>query len=196
MIFAGNEGYCSVCAAQTTFIVKGQWLRDQYICPKCSSIPRQRALAKLLNDLRPNWREEAIHESSPTLRFYAEQCARYSYSFFFPDVPCGSSHTGHRCENIEALTFHDHAFDIFITQDVLEHVFRPDRALSEVMRVLRDGGIHIFTAPKHKTLLKSRQRAREVDGQIEHLLPPQYHGNPISELGSLVTGTTGRISTT
>lgn len=132
-------------------------------------------------------RAATIHESSPTLRLYAEQCAHYSYSFFFPEVPLGSHKDGCRCENLEALTFADGSFDLFITQDVLEHVFRPDRALAEIMRVLRDGGIHIFTAPKHKTLLISRQRARESDGTTEHLLPPQYHGNPISELGSLVT---------
>jgi len=187
LAFTGNAGFCSICASQTTFEVRGVWLRDQYVCRNCGSIPRQRALAKILNDIRPNWRAEAIHESSPSLRFYAEQCARYSYSFYFPDVPLGSYKDGHRSENLEALTFPDSSFDIFITQDVLEHVFRPDRALAEIMRVLRDGGIHIFTAPKHKTLLQSRQRARELEGRTEHLLPPQYHGNPISELGSLVT---------
>ena len=31
------------------------------------------------------------------------------------------------------------------TQDVLEHVFQPDRALAEIMRVLRPGGVHVFS---------------------------------------------------
>ena len=187
MSFTGNIGYCSVCASQSTFIVKGEWLRDQYVCAKCGSIPRQRALTKLLRDIRPNWKSETLHESSPTLRLYAEQCRGYSYSFFFDDVALGSFRDGHRCENLEALTFSDGSFDIFITQDVLEHVFHPDRALAEIMRVVREGGIHIFTAPKHKTLLKSRPRVQEVDGRTEYLLPPEYHANPISGLGSLVT---------
>ena len=33
----------------------------------------------------------------------------------------------------------------------------------------------------------SRRRARRANGTIEHLLEPQYHGNPISDKGSLVT---------
>ncbi len=79
------------------------------------------------------------------------------------------------------------SFDIFITQDVLEHVFKPDRALAEIMRVLRPDGLHIFTAPKHKHLLKSYPRARSNGKHIEHLLEPQYHGNPIGDGRSLVT---------
>ena len=34
----------------------------------------------------------------------------------------------------------------------------------------------------------SQRRSRlRADGTVEHLLPPQYHGNPISAEGSLVT---------
>jgi hypothetical protein len=121
------------------------------------------------------------------MRFFAEQCGDYSYSFFQEDTPLGSYEDGNRCENLEALTFPDASFDIFITQDVLEHVFLPDKALAEITRVLRPGGIHIFTAPKHKHLLKSYRRASLVDGTVEHLHEPIYHGNPIGGGRSLVT---------
>ncbi len=64
-----------------------------------------------------------------------------------------------RSENIEDLTFADESIDIFVTQDVLEHVFHPDRAIAEIHRVLKPGGTHIFTAPKHRGLDKTVQRA-------------------------------------
>ena len=99
----------------------------------------------------------------------------------------GTSRKGARCENLEQLTFSDESFDIFISQDVLEHVFSPERALAEIMRVLKTGGIHIFTTPKHKDLLQSRQRARFEQGRVIEIAEPMYHGNPISEKGSLVT---------
>jgi SAM-dependent methyltransferase len=188
MSFAGNVGFCCICMAETEFIAKGEWLRDEYICAKCGTIPRQRALVEILNLIRPDWRSCVLHESSPSMLFFSQQCSLYTYSFFFKDVPVGSrSPEGHRCENLEAMTFANETFDIFITQDVLEHVFNPDKALYEIMRVLRDEGIHIFTAPKHKTLLSSVQRARLNNGQVEHLLEPQYHGNPIGDGRSLVT---------
>lgn len=92
-----------------------------------------------------------------------------------------------QCENLEGLTFPDSSFDVFITQDVLEHVFHPDRAFKEIMRVLKPGGIHIFTAPKHKNINKSYPRARILEGRIEHLKEEEYHGNPIGDGRALVT---------
>ena len=87
----------------------------------------------------------------------------------------------------EALTFSNASFDIFITQDVLQHVYRPDKALAEITRVLRPGGIHIFTTPKHKHLLKSYPRAKLVDGTVAHLHEPIYHVNQIRDGRNLVT---------
>ena len=79
-------------------------------------------------------------------------------------------------------------FDVFLTQDVLEHVFRPDLALREIARVLKPGGVHVFTTPKHKHLLNSYPRARQLNsGEIEYLLPAEYHGNPVGDGRSLVT---------
>jgi SAM-dependent methyltransferase len=183
-----NSGYCSICMKEARFVARNEWLRDHYLCERCRSIPRQRALVEVLNFFRPDWRSLAIHESSPSMRFFAEQARNYSCSFFYEGVPIGAySKDGILCQNLENLTFSDSTFDIFITQDVLEHVFQPDVALREIMRVLRPGGIHIFTAPKHKHLLKSYPRAKMVAGSIEHLLEPNYHGNPIGDGRSLVT---------
>ena len=182
-----NHGYCPICEAPARFIAEQTWLRDHYWCAACGSIPRQRALVHLLNLLRPGWKMVDIHESSPSLWFFRDHCPNYSFSYFFEDVAPGASRNDIRCENLEQLTFPDQAFDLFITQDVLEHVFAPDRALTEILRVLRPGGMHIFTVPKHKDLLQSRQRVRFENGQVIHLLEANYHGNPISAKGALVT---------
>jgi hypothetical protein len=66
-------------------------------------------------------------------------------------------------------------------------VFEPGKAVSEIMRVVKPGGAHVFTAPKHKGLRATRQRARLDGNNIVHLLEPQYHGNPIADGRSLVT---------
>jgi SAM-dependent methyltransferase len=78
--------------------------------------------------------------------------------------------------------------DIFITQDVLEHVFHPERAIAEIHRVLKPGGAHVFTAPKHKGLAETVQRAAiDATGEVQYLLPAEYHGNPIGDNKALVT---------
>lgn len=186
MLFS-HDGYCPICEAPARFVAEQAWLRDHYRCAACGSIPRQRALVHLLNVLRPGWKMADIHESSPSLWFFRDHCLHYSFSYFFEDVAPGTNRNGIRCENLEQLTFPDESFDVFITQDVLEHVFAPDRALTEISRVLRPGGMHIFTTPKHKDLLESRQRARLENGQVIHLMEAVYHGNPISAEGVLVT---------
>jgi SAM-dependent methyltransferase len=146
----------------------------------------------VLEQLHPDWRDLNIHESSPSNRGasarIAKECPTYTQSQFFPDVRPGTSHLGVRCENLEALTLPDGSIDVFLTQDVLEHVLDPMAVFREVARVLKAGGSHIFTVPITRYAEASRRRARRLpDGAIEHLLPEQYHGNPIDESGALVT---------
>jgi SAM-dependent methyltransferase len=115
----------------------------------------------------------------------ARECKKYVATHFFPDVPIGESRGGYRCENLEIQSFEDCSFDLVVTQDVFEHVLHPDRAFQEIARTLKLGGAHVFTVPWYywqKTLV----RVQEKEGHIEHLLPPEYHGNPISKSGSLV----------
>lgn len=187
MSILANDGYCPICGRDSRFIATSEWLRDFYRCSRCGTIPRQRATAEILNLVQPKWRRLAVHESSPTIDFYADQCSRYTRSFYFEGVPPGTKKEGELCENLECLTFPNCTFDVFITQDVLEHVFNPGLAVREIMRVLKPQGAHVFTTPKHKHLLESRPRARRLTNEtIEHLLAPEYHANPVEDAGSLV----------
>lgn len=190
-----NIGYCHCCRSSTQFTAHAAWLRDNYLCDNCGSIPRQRHLHFILDSQFPGWESKVMHESSPSNSHLAALSHAYSFSHYFADRQQGSISDGVRCENIEQLTFPSDSIDIFVTQDVLEHVFHPDVALREILRVLRPGGFHIFTAPKHSgvspkhpPIRESRQRARVMsDGTTEHLLPEAYHGNPIGDGRSLVT---------
>jgi len=183
-----NFGYCHCCRKETQFYAQNEWLRDHYRCDNCQSIPRQRHLHYVLDTFFSGWEQNIIHESSPSNWFLANIAGHYSSSFFISDLDPGLTRDGVRCENIEALTFADASLDIFVTQDVLEHVFQPDKAIKEIHRVLKPGGFHIFTAPKHKGLLETRQRAAlKFDGTVDYLLSAEYHGNPIDDGRSLVT---------
>ena len=186
-----NLGYCTTCTSEVTFIAKHAWLRDHYVCSNCGSIPRERALMQVLDTWYPDWPQLRIHESSPGKRGasirLARECRSYIPSQFFPDVPLGQSKDQMRCENLEALSFPDESLDLQISQDVMEHVLNPERAFREIARALKPGGAHIFTVPLVRKHLDTVTRARRCpDGSLEHRLEPQYHGNPISDKGSLV----------
>src|SRR5438105_4982633 len=97
-----NRGHCTICDREVWFIETGFWLRDKYLCSDCGSIPRQRALIKVLNDHFPEWRQLRLHESSPgspSSDKMQRECASYIGSQFFADIPRGESNRGQRSED-------------------------------------------------------------------------------------------------
>lgn len=85
------------------------------------------------------------------------------------------------------MSFRDESVDLHVSQDVMEHVFCPDQAFSEIGRTLKPGGAHVFTVPIINKHSPTRQRAISEKGVVKHMESPQYHGNPIDPNGSLVT---------
>jgi SAM-dependent methyltransferase len=184
-----NPGYCHCCRSNVIFQIRGEWLRDEYICTNCGSIPRQRHLQYILDRYYSGWENLVIHESSSSNAYISQFAPFYSSSQYLPEIPFGTqSESGVLSEDLESLTFADESIDIFITQDVFEHIFSPDKAAKEIARVLKPGGIHVFTAPKYEGLSRSYQRSLvNAAGEVEHIHPPEYHGNPVGDGKALVT---------
>lgn len=192
MSYFSNTGFCPVCVQNVTFTASSSWFRDHYVCESCGSIPRERALMRVIESFYPAWQGLAIHETSPggrgaSLRL-AKEATGYIPSHYFNDTPRGVCKWGFRSEDLEALTFADDSIDLHISQDVMEHIFNPERAFKEIARTLRPGGAHIFTVPivnKHKP--SNRRASMDAAGLVTHLQEAQYHGNPVDETGALVT---------
>ncbi|MCJ7439408.1 MAG: class I SAM-dependent methyltransferase [Acidimicrobiia bacterium] len=113
-------------------------------------------------------------------------CSQYE-----PEVPWGADlGPGTTNQNLEQLTFADDSFDLVITGDVLEHVRLDDRALREIARILRPGGIFIFTVPhtrdQQDTIMKVLVHDPENPGADEIIGVPEYHRSPGAEEGGSV----------
>ena len=184
------EGFCPVCEQQTRFQSWTTWLRDGFVCVTCESLPRERALHVVLERVRPDWRELRIHESSPSNKDskLARECPGYLLTHYSPTRAPGEIGPDWRNEDLEAQTFADESFDMVVTQDVFEHLFEPDRAIAEISRTLKPGGLHVATVPLVRKDGASRRRARRGDdGHVEHLDEAAHHLNPVDADGSLVT---------
>lgn len=189
------EGFCPICEAPAVFSAATDWYRDSLLCKGCEggSIPRERALAVVLNELRPNWRDLSIHESSAADRSISAKMAKeareYTGSQLFPDEPSGATVGAYRNENLESLTFGDASFDITVTLDVMEHVYHPDKVFQEIYRTLKPGGLYICTFPVRKNQVTPWERRFEwlPDGRRFDIQQPEIHGNPVSNIGSIVT---------
>jgi|GEM_PF-4587649 len=96
-------------------------------------------------------------------------------------------------QDLENLTFSDSSFDVVIYNDIFEHLWNIERAMMEIYRVLKAGGILIATFPFASFSEKTRIKARKLpNGQIEYLEPPEYHGDPLNPSeGSLVVSIPG-----
>lgn len=106
--------------------------------------------------------------------------------FLGDDVPLGDSNdAGVRNEDSTRLTFADESFDCLVSLDVLEHVPDYEKALQEFARCLKPGGKLVLTVPFNLESYPHIERARIVDGEIEHILPPEYHGDPLNQGGVL-----------
>jgi len=71
-------------------------------------------------------------------------------------------------QDLERLTDADQQFDLVLTSETLEHVPNLNAALAEIYRVLKPGGLHIFTIPLLPGVPKTFARARRrSDGSIE-----------------------------
>lgn len=188
-----NQGHCVVCDSHVTFFSENDWLRDHYLCNNCGSIPRERALMYCIEKYYPNWKKLNIHESSPASRGASlklkKNCKNYIGTQYFSNFTFGKMHPlGWRNEDLENQTFDDGSFDLVITQDVMEHLFDPGLAFSEIGRTLKKGGAHIFTVPlvnKEKASVVNAKKDR--DGKVIILGNHDYHGNPVDSQGSLVT---------
>ena len=191
-------GHCLFCDKETLFEKAIDRPYRSSRCTKCGSPSRDRALWWALTRAFPNWRELSIHESSPgweqsSIRL-AKECVGYVASQFNEAYPNGKIIEDERLpcqryvvQNLEDQTFRDESFDIVVAQDVFEHLFDPLKAIAEISRTLKPGGSVIITVPVVRKFSPSRRRAKRLAHGIVHLFPPEYHGNPMSKDGSLVT---------
>lgn len=199
-----HMGKCNACGRNTIFFEYGcltftdRPYRNDLWCLFCGSFARQRALiASLcglfgqgcsslvqLNNLldQRGWR---IYNtaSQGTIHAFLKNCSGYVCSEFLHGVPPGSKHNDVLCQDLQSLTFPNESFDLVITEDVLEHIRRPQEAFRSICRVLKPNGLHIFTVPIFgETTLKRVDTAADEDIFIE---PKRYHGDPLCAEGVL-----------
>jgi SAM-dependent methyltransferase len=193
------DGWCCACDGWRTFRMPrpadGSWhnLRKSFVC-ECGLNGRMRASLSLirtgLERLGPSPRGWLFERLTPLYGAVLRHGLPLEGSEYFgpshrpgETVEVGDQRIRH--ESLLELSASDGSLDLLFHGDVLEHVPDHRRALAECARVLRPGGLMLFTAPFFD-LDEHLVRCTVVNGELVHHLPPGYHGNPLSAEGSLV----------
>jgi SAM-dependent methyltransferase len=176
---------CGACRHMTMILALAED-EEFHICVRCRANLRYELLATHIRQFCTNIGSLDVLElddRSP-LRSYLSSARNYTRSYFRQSIEPGTIRSdGAVCEDITHLTFADQSLDVIVSSDVLEHVPDVASALRESARVLRVGGMHVFTVP---TRMRTVQRARIEDGKVVHLVtPPEYHDDPLDPAGVL-----------
>lgn len=104
----------------------------------------------------------------------------FHYSEYFgPQHTSGDKVGGMMHQDLQQLSFPDNSFDIVLTAEVMEHVPDAISAEEEIHRVLKPRGGYIFTLPYRPNALHDEVKAVMANGQVKHLMEPEFHGDPI-----------------
>lgn len=189
------DGVCNVCGERQTFVRRNASLREGYRCAGCKASLRYRGQADAIvrtyaqhgattiSELaaEPEFARLAIWEPGVLgpLRQHLTPLPGYVMSDYWPDVAPGDERDGVRCEDLMALTFASESFDLVVTSDIFEHVRKPFVGFSEVHRVLRPGGRHIFSIPVQEPWRAVTVERVDVSGDDDvFLAEPRYHLGP------------------
>ncbi|MDB5105742.1 MAG: methylase involved in ubiquinone/menaquinone biosynthesis [Fibrobacteres bacterium] len=192
-LWRNRTGRCTVCGKRTLFIFIEalETVRNHAVCLRCHSVARHRHLALCVMDAFSSRGIASLGDFSkhPGMTVF-NTSTRSSIaralgkggnivcSEYFDDVEPGGSRDGVLCQDLHRLTFPDDSFDLVLSEDVFEHLPDYRKAFSEVLRVLKPGGYHIFTIPFFFDR-KTRSLFDRVDGRAVLREPVEYHGDPI-----------------
>lgn len=159
--------------------------RESMFCQACGCSFRLRQLAEAILHIYGNNKYLTLNALTKTAGFKSLNVAEINScgklhetlkslpNLVYSEYGSTDRHIPH--EDLECLSYNNNQFDLVLTSDTLEHIPDPEKALSEIWRVLKTGGYHIFTIPimwDRKTL----RRAVVEKQKVINLHPPSFHG--------------------
>ena len=183
--FAMTAGRCPYCGPTLYLRLRREAIGVR--CVRCAGSAIHLAIGWTLRDRVARIEDCDVCELSargPLAAYLQRKARSVALSEYFAGIVPGTRRGDVRCEDVQRLTYADASFDLVTHTEVLEHVPDDARAFAELRRVLKPGGIMLFTVPLHggpQTL----ERARLDEGRVEHLAEPVYHFDPLRRKGIL-----------
>jgi len=178
--FKGNKVECPICNSKfRKFLPYGNKGDVNRLCPKCLSLERHRLLWLYLKN-KTNFFSEKLRvlhiapEQSFLKRF--KKSSNLSYTTGDIESPIADVKM-----DIKQIPFNENQFDVIICNHVLEHIDDEQKALKEILRVLKPNGWAILQVPINYSLettfednsIVSAKDREKYFGQYDHV---RFHG--------------------
>ena len=182
LLYAGRGRKCPICGGEKRkFLPYGYGkVREDALCPKCLSLERHRLLWHYL--MNNDSERERIKNLPTILHIAPEVCLMREFKRIYLSAPQNyitadlESPLADMHFDVQQIPMADSSVDIIICNHLLEHVESDYKALTEMYRIMRPGGLGIMLAPidytlettfEDDTITDPKQRA-EVFGQYDH----------------------------
>ena len=182
LFYAGKGRKCPICGGEKRkFLPYGYGkVREDALCPKCLSLERHRLLWHYL--MNNDSERERIKNLPTILHIAPEVCLMREFKRIYLSAPQNyitadlESPLADMHFDVQQIPMADSSIDIIICNHLLENVESDHKALKEMYRIMRPGGLGIMLAPidytlettfEDDTITDPKQRA-EVFGQYDH----------------------------
>ena len=169
ILYIGSNYQCNICLFKMRQFVTLE-TRDK-LCPRCGSLPRTRGLWQLIQD---NLASKAVLHFSPP-KSLRNRIAKHIHVASYNTSDYLGEFSADKQYDICAIDASDNSYDVIICFHVLEHVSDDVLAMSELYRVLCNGGSAYIQTPfqsgdiyEDDTIISAEDRKKHF-GQEDHL---------------------------
>jgi SAM-dependent methyltransferase len=155
---------CPICGYEGLFLSVGRPSRWDCRCPRCGSRERHRLMWLGLEERGLNLFGKSILHFGPE-KFMIEKMRgnpRYEPADLYAKI------ARFRLD-ITAIERPDCSFDVVIAHNVLEHIDDDRKAMAELYRVLKSGGLGIFTVPANLSREETYENPSITDPDLRFL---------------------------
>ncbi|MCF6183964.1 MAG: methyltransferase domain-containing protein [Bacteroidales bacterium] len=178
LIYKGTNTECPVCNKQFKKFLPygyGNANRDNRLCPNCLSLERHRLLWLYLKQTTNFFTAKlSVLHIAPEQTFLKHFKKLNNLNYTTADLysPIVDIKT-----DIRNMVFEDNKFDVVICNHVLEHIDEEQKAMKEILRVMKPGAWAILQVPIDYSLEKtfedanitSREDRQKYFGQYDHV---------------------------
>lgn len=188
------KGYCKVCDKKSEFTIDKNYgyimkymFRESVVCNQCNLNNRQRYMMYKLSD----YSDKKIYMYEQVTHFFNTASQKFNNligsEYISDDIKSGEIIDNIMHQDALNLSFTDNSFDIIVSNDVFEHIPDIKKALKEAYRVLKNNGKLLVSIPFNELEYSTNIRAKfDENNHLIYIETPEYHGNPMSDEGSLV----------